>query len=55
MFQSILANRDTNTNMQTQQPTSNPFNAKEGTENSKPKSMDYHRQVMENKLRENEG
>ncbi|GAB7357252.1 hypothetical protein MBLNU459_g8230t2 [Dothideomycetes sp. NU459] len=54
MFQSVLADRDTNTNMQTQ-PTSNPFETKEGTENSKPKSMDYHRQMMENKLRENDG
>lgn len=38
------------------QTSSNPFLAKEtGAENTKPKSMDYHRQMMEKKLKESQG
>lgn len=38
------------------QSSSNPFLAKEsGAENTKPKSMDYHRQMMEKKLNRSNG
>lgn len=59
MTSNILGDRDTNTSMQNQASAaaaSNPFMAKEsGAENTKPKSMDYHRQMMEKKLKESEG
>lgn len=51
----ILSDR---TNTQTQQ-NANPFQTKDlsnkGAEPTKPKTMDYHRQMMENKLKAKEG
>ena len=52
MNSNVLADRDTNQTMQ-DQSLANPF-MKKDTE-SKPKSMDFHRQMMENKLKENGG
>ncbi|KAK8213172.1 hypothetical protein M8818_002470 [Zalaria obscura] len=56
MSSQILADRDTNTPSQpTSQP--NPF-VTQGAENkmeSKPKSMDFHRQMFENKMKADNG
>ena len=55
MSSTILNDRDTNQSMQNQ--NSNPFLTKEsgnGVENSQPKSMDFHRKMMEKKLKAQE-
>lgn len=55
MSSTILNDRDTNQSMQNQ--NSNPFLTKEsgnGLENSQPKSMDFHRKMMEKKLKAQE-
>lgn len=53
MNSTVLSARDTNTIMQNE--NANPFLAKKSTESDKPKSMDYHRQMMEKKLNESKG
>jgi len=52
MNSNVLADRDTNQTMQ-DQSMPNPFAKKETGD--KPKSMDFHRQMMENKLKEGQG
>ncbi|KAL1302507.1 hypothetical protein AAFC00_002896 [Neodothiora populina] len=54
MSSNILSDRDVNQIMQNEQP-SNPFMSKPSGEGDKPKSMDYHRQMMEKKLQESQG
>ncbi|KAK4981967.1 hypothetical protein LTR66_009566 [Elasticomyces elasticus] len=48
MSSNILGDRDTNAQTQ-----SNPFTMEKHAEENKPKGMDYHRQVLENRLKEN--